>query len=55
VNFEKFFKLISYTAVFCGFLSLWASGSFGIIGAATFVAVIVAAWFLEGSRWQISE
>lgn len=55
MNFEKFFKLISYAAVFCGFFSLWISGTFGIIGTALFLGVIIAAWFLEGSRWQISE
>ncbi len=55
MNFEKFFRLVSYTAVFCGFLSLWISGTFGIVGTGLFVAVMVAAWRLEGSRWQISE
>jgi transglutaminase-like putative cysteine protease len=55
VNFEKFFKFISYLAVFCGFLSLWVSGSFGIIGSSFFIAIIIGAWFLEGTRWQISE
>ena len=55
MNFEKFFKFISYAAVFCGFLSLWVAGSLGPVGAGVFVAVMVAAWFLEGSRWQISE
>lgn len=55
MNFEKFFRLISYIAVFCGFLSLWISGTFGIIGTGLFIAVMTAAWFLEGSRWQISE
>jgi transglutaminase-like putative cysteine protease len=55
VNFENFFKFISYSAVFCGFLSLWVAGSFGLIGAGLFVAIMLAAWFLEGSRWQLSE
>lgn len=55
MNFEKFFRLVSYSAVFCGFLSLMVSGTFGIIETGLFVAVIVGAWFLEGSRWQISE
>jgi len=55
MTFEKFFKLISYAAVFGGFLALWVSGTFGLIGTAIFVAVMVGAWFLEGSRWQISE
>ena len=55
MNFEKFFRLVSYAAVFCGFLSLWVSGTFGIVGTGLFVAVMIAAWRLEESRWQISE
>lgn len=55
MKFEKFFRLISYAAVFCGFLALWVSGTFGVVASGLFAAVIVAAWFLEGSRWQISE
>ncbi len=55
MNFEKFFRLVSYAAVFCGFFSLWVSGTFGSVVSASFVVVIVVAWFLEGSRWQISE
>src|SRR5258706_5863297 len=55
MNFENFFRLVSYAAVFCGFFSLWVSGTFGIVGTGLFVAVMIAAWLLEGSRWQISE
>src|SRR5687767_14300415 len=55
MSFEKFFRLVSYAAVFCGFLALLVSGTFGIIGAGLFAAVMVGAWFLEGSRWQLSE
>ncbi len=55
MNFEKLFKVLSYAAVFCGFFSLWVSGTFGIVGTIIFVSVMVAGWFLEGSRWQISE
>lgn len=55
MNFEKFFRLVSYAAVFCGFFSLWVSGTFGVVRTGLFVTVIVGAWFLEGSRWQISE
>ena len=47
--------MISYLTVFCGFLSLWVSGTFGLIETGLFVAVMIAAWLLEGSRWQISE
>lgn len=55
MSFEKFFRLVSYAAVFCGFFSLWVSGTFGILGTGLFVAVMIVAWLLEGSRWQISE
>lgn len=55
MNFEKFFRLVSYTAVFCGFLSLWVSGTFGIWGSGLFLALMFGAWRLEGSSWQISE
>jgi len=55
MTFETFFRLVSYAAVFCGFLALWVSGSFGVVVTGGFLAVMVAAWFLEGSRWQISE
>ncbi|MFM9904130.1 MAG: DUF3488 and DUF4129 domain-containing transglutaminase family protein [Pyrinomonadaceae bacterium] len=55
MNFEKFFRLISYAAVFCGFLALWVSGTFGVVGAAVFIAIMIAAWFLEDTRWQITE
>lgn len=55
MTFEKFFRLVSYAAVFCGFFSLWVSGTFGVISTGLFIAVMIAAWLLEGSRWQISE
>ncbi|MBA3633592.1 MAG: DUF3488 domain-containing protein [Acidobacteria bacterium] len=54
-NFETFFKTISYLVVLCGFLSLWVSGGFGIIVTFLFLSVITGAWFLENSKWQISE
>ena len=55
MNFETFFRSLSYAAVFCGFLALWISGTFGLIGTGLFLGVMVAAWFLEGSSLQISE
>src|SRR6185369_14802886 len=55
MTFEKFFRLISYLAVICGFVALWVSGTFGILGTGLFALVAVVAWSLEGSRWQVSE
>src|SRR6187402_620617 len=55
MQFEKFFRLVSYAAVLCGFFSLWISGTFGVFGTAIFGAVMVAAWLIEDTRWQIHE
>ncbi|MCY7374426.1 MAG: DUF3488 and transglutaminase-like domain-containing protein [Pyrinomonadaceae bacterium] len=55
MNFDKFFKLTSYAVVFCGFLALLVSGGVGMISTVLFIAVLIGAWFLENSRWQLSE
>lgn len=55
MKFDHFFRLISYAVVVCGFLSLWISGSVGVLVTAFFVLSVVLAWKLEDSRWQISE
>ena len=55
MDFDKFFKIISYSVVICGFLALWFSGAFGVVVSALFLSVMITAWFLEDSRWYISE
>jgi len=55
IDTEKLFRILSYAAALCGFAALWISGTFGVFESSLFVAVLVFAWFLEGSRWQISE
>lgn len=55
MNFDRFFKLISYAVVFCGFFSLFVSGGVGVVSTIFFVSVLIVGWFLEDSRWQISE
>jgi hypothetical protein len=55
MNFDKFFKLISYVVVFCGFFSLFISGGIGAVATALFITVLISAWVLENSHWQISE
>ncbi len=54
-NFETFFRAISYAVVLCGFLALYSTGNLGVIISASFVLVLIAAWFFEDTRWQISE
>jgi hypothetical protein len=55
MNFDRLFRILSYAAVFCGFFSLWVTGTFGFVGSTVFLGIMIAAWYLEGSRWQISE
>ncbi len=55
MNFETLFRVLSYAAVFCGFASLWITGTFGIAGTALFAGTMLLAWLVEDSRWQISE
>lgn len=55
MNFNTFFKVISYAVVFCGFFALFVSGGVGAFSAGLFVGVLIFAWFLENSRWQLSE
>lgn len=55
MNFERFFRFISYAVVFCGFLTLWVSGSFGFVVTFLFISALITASFLENTRWQLSE
>lgn len=55
MSLDRLFKILSYTTVFCGFFSLWVSGTFGAFGTGVFVLILACAWFTEGTRWQISE
>ncbi len=54
-NFEHYFKAISYLVAFCGVLSLFFSGGIGIFIFSLFIGLIILAWNIEGSKWQISE
>src|SRR5688500_2505141 len=55
MNFERLFQILSYAAVLCGFFALWISGIFGVLGTGLFLAALIAGWFLERSRYQVSE
>ncbi|HMT09721.1 MAG TPA: DUF3488 and transglutaminase-like domain-containing protein [Pyrinomonadaceae bacterium] len=55
MNFDRFFRSISYLTVLCGFMALWASGTFGVVSTGLFLSVMVVAWLIEGKRWQLSE
>ncbi len=55
INFETFFRILSYLVVFCGFLSLWVSNGLSLTITFLFLAVLIGSWVLENSKWQISE
>lgn len=52
---ERLFHILSYLTVLGGFLSLWISGVFGMIGTLIFLVAFFGGWFLEQTKWQISE
>lgn len=54
-DFDNFFKIVSYGVVVSGLLSLTASGGIGILITSIFLLLVILAWFLEGTRWQLSE
>lgn len=55
MKFDRTFQVLSYAAVFCGFASLWVSGTFGLGGFVLFGTVFVAGIFLETTWWQMTE
>ena len=55
MNLDKFFKIISFAVVFCGFFALWTAGGTGIFVSTLFLTVFVGAWFADGTKFQISE
>lgn len=52
---EYYFRVLSYCVILCGFVSLWVSGTFGVISSIIFVLLFTLAILLEDSRWQVSE
>lgn len=55
MSIERTFRVLSYAAVLCGFLSLWVTGTFGLIGTGLFLGVTILAWRIENTRWQVTE
>lgn len=55
MNFDGYFRLTSYAVVACGALALLATGGISAIIAVVFTFIMIAAWRLENTKWQISE
>ncbi len=55
MNFNTYFRLTSYATIAAAALALFVSGGIGVWPALIFTLVMIAAWTLEGSRWQLTE
>ena len=55
MNFSTYFRLASYATIAAATLALFIAGGTGAGLAITFAVVLIAAWKLEGTRWQLSE
>jgi hypothetical protein len=55
VQFDTFFRVSSYATVACGVLALALTGGVGVVLCAALFALLVLAWKIEGTRWQLSE
>ncbi|MDT4969018.1 MAG: protein-glutamine gamma-glutamyltransferase [Acidobacteriota bacterium] len=55
MTFDTFFRVSSYAMVACGALALTVSGGLSELLALAFGAVLVLAWKIEGTRWQLTE
>src|SRR5439155_27334341 len=55
MSFNTYFRLASYSTVAAAALALFIAGGVGVGLAAVFAVVLIAAWNLKGTRWQLSE
>ena len=55
MSFENYFRASSYATVVSAMLALFLSGGLHVGLAICFVAVVVLAWKLEDTKWQLSE
>lgn len=55
MSFSSYFRVSSYAMLACATLMLMVSGGIGVGLFAAFVLLLVIAWKLEDTKWQISE
>src|SRR5262245_46489336 len=55
MRFATYFRACSYAMVACGTMTLMVTGGVGFPLAVIFFLVMVLAWRLEGTKWQLSE
>src|ERR1043165_7386389 len=55
MSFNTFFRVSSYAMVACGTLALTVSGGLSEALALAFGLLVIVAWKLEGTKWQLSD
>ena len=55
MSFNTYFRVTSYATVAAAALALFVAGGVGAWLAVAFALITIAAWKLEGKRWQLSE
>ncbi|PYS70146.1 MAG: hypothetical protein DMF73_13460, partial [Acidobacteria bacterium] len=55
MSFSTYFRFTSYATIAAAALALFISGGVGLYLTMAFAAVMIAAWKLEGTRWQLTE
>src|SRR5260370_31321262 len=55
LSFNTYFRLTSYATIAAAALALFVAHGVGVGLAMAFALITIAAWKLEGTRWQLSE
>ena len=55
MNFNTYFRLTSYATIAAAALALFVAHGVGVWLGIAFGLITIAAWKLEGTRWQLSE
>src|SRR6266852_8303405 len=55
MSLETYFRAFSYATIAVATLALVLAGGLNLALAILFFAIVIAAWKLEGGKWQLSE
>ena len=55
MGFEGYFRIVSYATIAAAALALFVAGGIGVWLTAGFALLLIFAWKLERTRWQLSE
>src|SRR5437764_11612159 len=55
MSFNTYFRLTSYATIAAAAMALLISGGVGLYLTLAFAIVMITAWKLEGTRWQLTE